>query len=73
MGWMVVVAAELIAAEAGLGFLLIKAYWIFRIYVMIAVMFWFYYASAAVFLGAEFVRASSEDGDACAQRRETKP
>jgi membrane protein len=41
--------------------------------VMIAVMFWFYYASAAVFLGAEFVRASSEDGDACAQRRETKP
>lgn len=39
MGWMVVVAAELIAAEAGLGFLLIQAYRIFRMDVMIAVMF----------------------------------
>jgi NitT/TauT family transport system permease protein len=38
MGWMVVVAAELIAAEAGLGFLLIQAYRIFRMDVMIAVM-----------------------------------
>jgi ABC-type nitrate/sulfonate/bicarbonate transport system permease component len=39
MGWMVVVAAELIAAEAGLGFLLIQAYRIFRMDVMVAVMF----------------------------------
>lgn len=39
MGWMVVVAAELIAAEAGLGFLLMQAYRIFRMDVMIAVMF----------------------------------
>jgi ABC-type nitrate/sulfonate/bicarbonate transport system permease component len=38
MGWMVVVAAELIAAEAGLGFLLIQAYRIFRMDVMVAVM-----------------------------------
>jgi ABC-type nitrate/sulfonate/bicarbonate transport system permease component len=38
MGWMVVVAAELIAAEAGLGYLLIQAYRIFRMDVMIAVM-----------------------------------
>lgn len=38
MGWMVVVAAELIAAEAGLGFLLMQAYRIFRMDVMIAVM-----------------------------------
>jgi ABC-type nitrate/sulfonate/bicarbonate transport system permease component len=38
MGWMVVVAAELIAAESGLGFLLIQAYRIFRMDVMIAVM-----------------------------------
>ncbi len=38
MGWMVVVAAELIAAEAGLGFLLIQAYRIFRMDIMIAVM-----------------------------------
>jgi ABC-type nitrate/sulfonate/bicarbonate transport system permease component len=38
MGWMVVVAAELIAAEAGLGFLPIQAYRIFRMDVMIAVM-----------------------------------
>ena len=39
MGWMVVVAAELIAAEAGLGFLLMQAYRIFRLDVMVAVMF----------------------------------
>jgi len=39
LGWMVVVAAELIAADAGLGFLLIQAYRIFRIDVMVAVMF----------------------------------
>jgi len=39
---------------------------------MIAVMFWFYYASAAVFLGAEFVRAASEDGSAQVQKGETK-
>ncbi len=39
MGWMVVVAAEMIAAEAGLGFLLIQAYRIFRMDVMVAVMF----------------------------------
>ncbi len=38
MGWMVVVAAELIAAESGLGFLLIQAYRIFRMDVMVAVM-----------------------------------
>lgn len=38
LGWMVVVAAELIAAEAGLGFLLIQAYRIFRLDLMIAVM-----------------------------------
>lgn len=38
MGWMVVVAAELIAAEAGLGFLLMQAYRIFRMDVMVAVM-----------------------------------
>lgn len=38
MGWMVVVAAELIAAEAGLGFLLIQAYRIFRMDLMVAVM-----------------------------------
>lgn len=38
MGWMVVVAAELIAAEAGLGYLLIQAYRIFRMDVMVAVM-----------------------------------
>lgn len=38
MGWMVVVAAELIAAEAGLGFLLMQAYRIFRMDIMIAVM-----------------------------------
>jgi NitT/TauT family transport system permease protein len=38
LGWMVVVAAELIAAEAGLGFLLIQAYRIFRLDTMIAVM-----------------------------------
>ncbi|MGD9946646.1 MAG: ABC transporter permease [Burkholderiaceae bacterium] len=38
MSWMVVVAAELIAAEAGLGFLLMQAYRIFRLDVMIAVM-----------------------------------
>ena len=38
MAWMVVVAAELIAAEAGLGFLLIQAYRIFRMDVMVAVM-----------------------------------
>jgi ABC-type nitrate/sulfonate/bicarbonate transport system permease component len=38
MGWMVVVAAELIAAEAGLGFLLVQAYRIFRMDVMVAVM-----------------------------------
>jgi len=39
MAWMVVVAAELIAAEAGLGFLLMQAYRIFRLDVMVAVMF----------------------------------
>jgi len=39
MSWMVVVAAELIAAEAGLGFLLMQAYRIFRMDVMVAVMF----------------------------------
>jgi ABC-type nitrate/sulfonate/bicarbonate transport system permease component len=38
LGWMVVVAAELIAAEAGLGFLLIQAYRIFRMDTMVAVM-----------------------------------
>jgi ABC-type nitrate/sulfonate/bicarbonate transport system permease component len=38
MSWMVVVAAELIAAEAGLGFLLTQAYRIFRMDVMVAVM-----------------------------------
>lgn len=38
MGWMVVVAAELIAAESGLGFLLIQAYRIFRMDMMVAVM-----------------------------------
>lgn len=38
LGWMVVVAAELIAAEAGLGFLLMQAYRIFRLDLMIAVM-----------------------------------
>jgi ABC-type nitrate/sulfonate/bicarbonate transport system permease component len=38
MAWMVVVAAELIAAEAGLGFLLMQAYRIFRMDVMVAVM-----------------------------------
>src|SRR5690606_902111 len=38
MGWMVVVAAELIAAEAGLGFLLVQAYRIFRMDMMVAVM-----------------------------------
>jgi NitT/TauT family transport system permease protein/sulfonate transport system permease protein len=38
MGWMVVVAAELIAAEAGLGFLLMQAYRIFRMDLMVAVM-----------------------------------
>lgn len=38
MAWMVVVAAELIAAEAGLGFLLIQAYRIFRMDIMVAVM-----------------------------------
>lgn len=38
MGWMAVVAAELIAAEAGLGFLLIQAYRLFRLDLMIAVM-----------------------------------
>lgn len=39
MSWMVVVAAELIAAEAGLGFLLMQSYRIFRLDLMIAVMF----------------------------------
>jgi len=38
MGWMVVVAAELIAAESGLGFLLIQAYRIFRMDMMVAIM-----------------------------------
>lgn len=38
MAWMVVVAAELIAAEAGLGFLLMQAYRIFRLDIMVAVM-----------------------------------
>ena len=28
--------------------------------VLIGLMFWFYYASAAVFLGAEFARASAQ-------------
>lgn len=37
MSWMVVVAAELIDAEAGLGFLLMQAYRIFRMDVMLAV------------------------------------
>ncbi len=30
---------------------------------LIALMFWFYYASAAVFFGAEFVRALSREVD----------
>jgi ABC-type nitrate/sulfonate/bicarbonate transport system permease component len=38
LAWMVVVAAELIAADAGLGFLLIQAYRIFRMDIMVAVM-----------------------------------
>ncbi|MGE0799699.1 MAG: ABC transporter permease [Lautropia sp.] len=38
MSWMVVVAAELIAAEAGLGFLLMQTYRIFRLDMMMAVM-----------------------------------
>jgi len=38
LAWMVVVAAELVAAEAGLGFLLIQAYRVFRMDVMVAVM-----------------------------------
>lgn len=38
MAWMVVVAAELIAAESGLGFLLMQAYRIFRMDIMVAVM-----------------------------------
>ena len=36
--------------------------------VLIGLMFWFYYASAAVFLGAEFARASAQ----CAKDGETK-